>query len=127
MKLCSAHNRFCAKFAKVPAKPDNLHRALNAEPNRLAEVLCWRENRYAGKQLTTSYDRKRIMLEENELSRAGCKYADTYAFADGRFEVRLKGHSLPYRVIDMNPARHPCCRRREQAAECGSGAYQRDA
>ena len=32
--------RYNAKFAKAPAKPDNLHRALNIEPGRLAEVLC---------------------------------------------------------------------------------------
>lgn len=95
--------RFNAKFSKAPAKPDNLHRALNVEPDRLAEVLCWRENRYVGKQLTFSYDRKRIMLEENELSRAlAGKYVDTYAFADGRLEVRWKGQSLPYRVFDMD-------------------------
>ena len=55
--------RHNAKFAKVPAKPDNLHRALNFEPDRLADVLCWRKSRYVGKQLTFSYDRKRIMLE----------------------------------------------------------------
>jgi transposase len=96
-------NRFNAKFSKAPAKPDNLHRALNVEPDRLAEVLCWRENRYVGKQLTFSYERKRIMLEENELSRALVgKYVDTYAFADGRFELRWKGQSLPYRVFDMD-------------------------
>ena len=96
-------NRFNAKFSKAPAKPDNLHRALNVEPDRLAEVLCWRENRYVGKQLTFSYERKRIMLEENELSRALVgKYVDTYAFVDGRFEVRWKGQSLPYRVFDMD-------------------------
>ncbi|GLO72635.1 transposase [Phaeobacter inhibens] len=96
-------NRFNAKFAKAPAKPDNLHRVLNVEPDRLAEVLCWRENRYVGKQLTFSYDRKRIMLEENELSRALVgKYVDTYAFVDGRFEVRCKGQALPYRVFDMD-------------------------
>ena len=64
------------------------------EPDRLAEVLCWRENRYVGKQLTFSYDRKRIMLEENELSRALVgKYVDTYVFVDGRFEVRWKGQA----------------------------------
>ena len=96
-------NRFNTKFAKAPAKADNLHRALNVEPDRLAEVLCWRENRYVGKQLTFSYDRKRIMLEENELSRALVgKYVDTYVFVDGRFEVRWKGQSLPYRVFDMD-------------------------
>jgi transposase len=96
-------NRFNAKFAKAPAKPDNLHRALNVEPDRLAEVLCWRENRYVGKQLTFSYDRKRIMLEENALSRALIgKYVDTYVFADGGFEVRWKGQALPYRIFDMD-------------------------
>lgn len=95
--------RFNVRFAKAPARPDNLHRALNVEPDRLAEVLCWRENRYVGKQLTFSYDRKRIMLEENELSRALVgKYVDTYAFVDGRFEVRWKGQSLPYSVFDMD-------------------------
>jgi len=95
--------RFDAKFSKSPAKPDNLHRALNVEPDRLKEVLCWRENRYVGKQLTFSYERKRIMLEENERSRALVgKYVDTYAFVDGRFEMRWKGKSLPYRGFDMD-------------------------
>ncbi|GIT93283.1 hypothetical protein JANAI61_37410 [Jannaschia sp. AI_61] len=37
--------RYNAKFAKAPAKPDNLHRALNTEPSRLAEVFCLREER----------------------------------------------------------------------------------
>lgn len=95
--------RHNAKFAKAPAKPDNLHRALNVEPDRLADVLCWRENRYVGKQLTFSYDRKRIMLEENDLTRGLVgKYVDTYAFIDGRFEVRSKGRSLPYTIFDMD-------------------------
>lgn len=31
---------FNQKFAKVPARPDNLHRALNVAPNRLRDVLC---------------------------------------------------------------------------------------
>ena len=30
-------------------EPDNQHRALNVEPDRLDDVLCWRENRYVGK------------------------------------------------------------------------------
>jgi transposase len=34
-----------AKFAKPPAKPDNLHRLFNTEPDRLADVLCWRPSR----------------------------------------------------------------------------------
>ena len=40
--------RYNAKFAKAPAKPDNLHRALNIEPDRLAEVFCLRDKRYVG-------------------------------------------------------------------------------
>jgi len=96
-------DRHNSKFAKAPAKPDNLHRALNVEPDRLADVLCWRENRYVGKQLTFSYDRKRVMLEENDITRGLVgKYVDTYAFVDGRFEVRSKGRSLPYTIFDMD-------------------------
>ena len=32
---------------------------------------------------------------------AGC-YVDTYSFPDGRFEVRWKGMSLPYRAFDKD-------------------------
>jgi len=95
--------RHNAKFAKAPARLDSLQRrALNVEPDRLADVLCWRENRYVGKQLTFFYDRKRITLEKSEIMRglAG-KYVDTYAFVDSRFEVRSKGRSLPYKIFDM--------------------------
>ena len=96
-------DRYNAKFAKAPAKPDNLHRALNVEPDRLDEVLCWRENRYVGQQLTFSYDRKRIMLEENDVTHGLIgKYVDTYAFVDGRFEVRSEGRSLAYKIFDMD-------------------------
>ena len=66
-------------------------------------MLCWRANRYVGKQLTFSYDRKRIKLAENEITRGLVgKYVDTFAFVDGRFEVRSKGRSLPYKIFDMD-------------------------
>jgi len=35
-------DRYNAKFAKTPAKTDNLHRVLNEPPDRLADILCWR-------------------------------------------------------------------------------------
>ena len=43
------------------------------------------------------------MLEETELTRrlAG-KYVVTYAFPDGRYEVRHKGVPLAYRVFDLD-------------------------
>lgn len=97
------HNR---QFARSPARPDNLHRAVTESPDRLADILCWRDERYVGQQLTFSYERKRIMLEETEVSRSLVgKYVDTYAWPDGRFEVRWKGFSLPYRVFDADQQR----------------------
>lgn len=95
--------RFNAQFSVAPLKPDNLHRPLNVVPERMREILCKREQRYVGDQLTFSYERKRIMLAENEISRGLVgKYLDTYAFADGRLELRWKGLSLPYKMFDMD-------------------------
>jgi transposase len=45
-------DRYNAKFAKTPRRPDNLHRPLNTERDRLADVLCWRDERYVGNQLS---------------------------------------------------------------------------
>lgn len=43
------------------------------------------------------------MLEEIDSTRGLVgKYVDTYAFVDGRFEVRSKGRSLPYKIFDMD-------------------------
>ncbi len=43
------------------------------------------------------------MLEENEVTRGLVgRYVETYAVADGRLDVRWKGHSLPYRVFDKD-------------------------
>ena len=95
--------RFNQRFAVQPIKSDNLHRPLNIAPDRLRDIFCKREQRYVGQQLAFSYERKRIMLKENELSRGLVgKYVDTYAFADGRLDIRWKGVSLPYKVFDKD-------------------------
>ncbi|MBD0415307.1 ISNCY family transposase [Oryzicola mucosus] len=92
-----------ARFAIVPARPVDLHRPLNLAPDRLTEILCKREQRYVGAQLTFSFERKRIMLEETEVTRGLVgRYVETYAYADGRLDVRWKGHSLPYQVFDKD-------------------------
>lgn len=97
------HNQ---QFARTPARPDNLHRAVTESPDRLTEILCWRDERYVGQQLTFSYERRQIMLEENDVARSLVgKYVDTYAWADGRFEVRHKGFSMPYRVFEPDKQR----------------------
>src|SRR6056297_1461019 len=95
--------RYNAKFAITPRCMDDLHRALNAEPDRLRDILCLRNERYVGQQISLAYERRRIMLEENDITRGLVgKYVDTYAFVDGRFEVRSKGRSLPYKIFDMD-------------------------
>ena len=98
--------RYNAKFAKAPAKPDNLHRALNIEPDRLAEVFCLRDKRYVTKDLTLKYDRKRIRLEVNDLTRGLVgKYVDVYEMPDGRIQVRAKGVALPCSIFDPHQQR----------------------
>ncbi|WP_394182290.1 ISNCY family transposase [Yoonia maritima] len=104
MFLAGFVERYNAKFAKAPARPDNLHRALNVEPDRLAEIFCLRDKRYVTKDLTIKYDRKRIKLEVNDLSRGLVgKYVDVYELADGRIQVRAKGVALPHSIL--NPER----------------------
>ena len=96
--------RFNSKFAKAPAKPSNLHRALNMEPDRLSEVFCLRDQRHVTKNLTLKYDRKRIKLEINDLTRGLVgKYVDVYEYGCGRIQVRAKGVALPYTIL--NPER----------------------
>jgi transposase len=95
--------RFNARFAIAPARPEDRHRPLNIRPDRLQDILCRREQRHVSRDLALSYDRLRIMLEQNETT-VGLvgKYVDTYAFADGRLEVRWQGLSLPYRAFDKD-------------------------
>ena len=95
--------RYNVRFAKAPHRSDDLHRALNVEPDRLRDILCYRDERYVSNQLAFSYDRHRIILAESEVTRGlPGNYVDTYAFANGRFDVRWKGASLPYSVFDKD-------------------------
>lgn len=92
-----------AKFAKTPARPDDLHRPLNVGPDRLADILCWRDTRCVSRQLTIMYERRKYMFEVSDLTRdLPGKYVETYAFPDGRFQARWKGIALPYTVFDKN-------------------------
>ncbi|KQV16759.1 transposase [Rhizobium sp. Root1203] len=101
--LPSFTEHYNARFAIVPARSDDLHRPMNLAPDRLAEILCKREQRYVGSQLTVSFERQRIMLEETEVTRSlAGRYVETYAYADGRLDVRWKGYSLPYKVFDKD-------------------------
>jgi hypothetical protein len=80
---------FNERFATPAAGPQDLHRPLNVAPDRLADVLCWREQRHVSQQLALSYERKRIILDATEIPRGLVgKYVDIYDFADGRIDVR---------------------------------------
>ena len=104
--LSAFMEHYNAKFAKAPARSDNLHRALNIEPDRLAEVFCLRDKRYVTKDLTLKYDHKRIRLEVNDLTRELVgKYVDTYEYADGRIQIRAKGVALPHTIFDPHQQR----------------------
>ena len=95
--------RFNEKFSVRAARPDNLHRRLTVSPDRLSDILCHREQRHVGQQLTLAYDRKQLILDRSALSvDLGGQYVDLYDFADGRLEVRWKGQVLPYRVFDKD-------------------------
>jgi hypothetical protein len=51
--------RHNARFAVAPARSGDLHRPVNLAPDRLKEILCKREQRYVGAQLTFSFERQR--------------------------------------------------------------------
>jgi len=94
-------DRFNAHFAVVPVRSHDLHRPLNVQPERLRDILCHRELRYVGQELTVSYDRKLFILERNAFTEAiAGRYADVYHYADGRLDLRWKGLSLPYTIFD---------------------------
>lgn len=94
---------FNARFARAPLRSDDLHRPLNTPPERLEDILCWRERRHVSQDLVLTYDRKRVMLDDSDLARgAAGKDVDTYVFADGRFEVRWQGRPLPHTVFDKD-------------------------
>jgi hypothetical protein len=96
-------NRFNERFAVQPAKPEDLHRRLTLSADRLSDILCHRERRHVGQQLTLAYDRKQLILERSPVSEElSGQYVDLYDFADGRLEVRWKGQVLPYRVFDKD-------------------------
>ncbi|MEI4472125.1 ISNCY family transposase [Frigidibacter sp. MR17.24] len=98
--------RHNARFAQVPAQTTNLHRPLNLAPDALREVLCLRDQRLLAKTLTITYDRKKLLLEDNDLARAAAgTYVDLYEFADGRLQVRHKGMALPFRLFDPHQQR----------------------
>lgn len=116
--------RFNARFAVPPARPQDLHRPLMLTPERLSDILAWRETRHVGADLSLSYERKRIILDRSERSEATAgRYVDTYAFADGCLRRRgaLEGVFPALSGVRQGPPGDACGDRGEQAAFRGSG------
>jgi hypothetical protein len=60
--------QFNEKFSLPAVKAENLHRRLNVQAPRLADILCHREQRHVGQQLSLAYDRRQIVLERSDLA-----------------------------------------------------------
>lgn len=95
--------QFNEKFSIPAARAENMHRRLNVQGSRLADILCHREQRHVSQQLSLAYDRKQIILERSAMAdKLAGQYVDVYDFSDRPLEVRWKGHSLPYRVFSKD-------------------------
>ena len=95
--------QFNEKFSVPAAKTENMHRRLNFQASRLADILCHREQRHVSHQLSLAYDRRQIILERSEVAdKLAGQYVEVYDFSDRPLEVRWKGHSLPYRVFSKD-------------------------
>jgi len=87
----------------LAVKPQDLHRTSNLPASRLTDILCHREQRYVGAQLTLSYDRKQIILDRSQISeKLAGRYVDLYDFAARPLEARWNGVSLPDRVFSKD-------------------------
>jgi transposase len=95
--------RYNERFAVPPARVQDLHRPLRTTTPRLNDILCHREQRYVGAQLTFHYDRNQIILEQTEVAKglAG-QYVELFDYFDRSLEVRWREHVLPYRVFSKD-------------------------
>jgi hypothetical protein len=95
--------QFNNKFAVPAARTENMHRRLNVQASRLADILCHREQRHVSRQLSLAYDRRQIILERSEVAdKLAGQYVEVYDFSDRPLEVRWKGQLLPYRVFSKD-------------------------
>ncbi len=88
------------RFAKAPFSDRDLHRPLD-DYDDLDDVFAWKEERTVTYNLTLQYDKVMFILEPNEITRPLARQRVTvYNYPDGRFAIKHKGISLPYRIYD---------------------------
>jgi hypothetical protein len=95
--------RYNERFSVPPARTQDIHRPLRTPTPRLNDILCHREQRYVGAQLTFHYDRKQIILEQTDVAKGlEGQYVELFDYSDKPLEVRWRGHVLPYRVFSKD-------------------------
>ena len=100
MNIRTGHLIACCYTAAKKSNRDGLNMCVN----RLAEVLCVRDDAYVDQDLALNYDRKRYILERKpENTGLIGKRINVYAYADGRVELSWKGRTLTYRIYDKRP------------------------
>jgi hypothetical protein len=76
-------------------------------PSRLSDILCHREQRYVGAQLSFHYDRKQIILERSDISEnLGGQYIELYDSPTGRWRSDGNGCYFPT-GLQQRPACQP--------------------
>ena len=100
--------RYNERFAVPAARVQDLHGPLRTATPRLNDILCHREQRYVGAQLTFHYDRKHIILDQTEVAKGlEGQYVELFDYWDKSLEVRWRVHVLPYRVFTKDqPVSH---------------------
>ncbi len=88
------------RFAKLPANPKDLHRAMTDRDN-LDDTFTWRVERTLSQALTLQYDKVLFILEPTEAAQSAIgKRVTVYDYPDGRLLIRYEGQDLPYRTFD---------------------------
>ena len=76
---------------------------MRTTPPRLNGILCHREQRYVGAQLTFHYDRRQIILEQTDVAKGlEGQYVELFDYWDKPLAVRWRGHVLPCRVFSKD-------------------------
>ncbi len=89
-----------ARFAKLPANPNDLHRAMT-DRDDLDDTFTWRVERTLSQALTLQYEKVLFILEPTELAQSAIgKRVTVLDYPDGRLVIRYEGADLAYRTFD---------------------------
>ena len=101
--LPGVHGALQRALRGAAGQTQDLHRPLRTTTPRLNDILCHREQRYVGAQLTFHYDRKQIILEQTTWRRAlRASTSNCSTTGTGRWRFAGKATSLPYRVFSKD-------------------------